>query len=232
MVRSARGRLILSLDLNACKRSQKGHYCRGLADILQQTTFDISHGNRPPARLSRPWNPELETASTSDFWKNIHHMSLNATTFENCSSPTCEMSSNKSDATLDQLKTSESPPAEGDDHDAPPEEPPMTARELIRATVDLMHFLALVSYSAMFIAVWAAIPIYHLIFRWEPEKLPLLFWLAAAMLALLPVVQAPQARLLQEPWAPEASIDHPPPPPVRNFGTTLPLTVAFVLTRM
>ena len=79
----------------------------------------------------------------------------------------------------------------------------MTARELIRATVDLMHFLALVSYSAMFVAVWAAIPIYHLIFRWEPQKLPLLFWLAAAMLALLPVVQAPQARLLQEPWAPE-----------------------------
>ena len=87
----------------------------------------------------------------------------------------------------------------------------MTARELIRATVELMDFLALVSYSAMFIAVWAAIPIYHLIFRWEPEKLPLLFWLAAAMLALLPVVQAPQARLLQEPWAPEASIDLPPP---------------------
>ena len=87
----------------------------------------------------------------------------------------------------------------------------MTAREWIRATVELMDFLALVSYSAMFVAVWAAIPIYHLIFRWEPEKLPLLFWLAAAMLALLPVVQAPQARLLQEPWAPEASIDHPPP---------------------
>ena len=87
----------------------------------------------------------------------------------------------------------------------------MTAREWIRATVELMDFLALVSYSAMFIAVWAAIPIYHLIFRWEPQKLPLLFWLAAAMLALLPVVQAPQARLLQEPWAPEASIDLPPP---------------------
>ena len=150
--------------------------------------------------------------ATSDFWKNFNHKSsLNATTFENCSSTTCEISSNKSDATLDQLKTSESPPAEGDDHDASPEDPPMTAREWIRATVELMHFLALVSYSAMFIAVWAAIPIYHLIFRWEPQKLPLLFWLAAAMLALLPVVQAPQARLLQEPWAPEASIDLPPP---------------------
>ena len=97
------------------------HCCRGWADVSEQTTFDISHETRPPARLSRPWNPfELETASTSDFWKNIHQMSLNATTFENCSSSTCEISSNKSvgDATLDQLKTSANTPAEGDD--APP----------------------------------------------------------------------------------------------------------------
>ena len=145
--------------------------------------------------------------ATSDFWKNFDYKSLN-TTFVNCSSASCEISSNQSDATLDQLKTSESPPTQGDDHDAPPEDPPMTAREWICATGDLMHFLALVSYSAMFIGVWAAIVIYHLVFRWEPEKLPLLIWLAAAMLALLPVVQAPQARLLEEP---EASIDLPPP---------------------
>ena len=65
--------------------------------------------------------------------------------------------------------------------------------------------------AAAYAVIWAAILIYHVIFRWEPQKLPLLFWLAAAMLALLPVVQAPQARMLQEPWASEASIDHPPP---------------------
>ncbi len=134
-------------------------------------------------------------------------MSLNTTTFVNCSSPTCEMSSNNKsdgDATLNQLKTSANTPAEGDD--APPEEPAMTAREW----VELMDFLALVSYSAMFVGVWAAILIWSF-FGGEPHKWPLLFWLAAAMLALLPVVQAPQARLLQEPWAPEASIDLPPP---------------------
>ena len=86
----------------------------------------------------------------------------------------------------------------------------MTAWELICATVELIHVLALVGYSAMHVGVWTAIVIWSY-FGGEPQKWPLLFWLAAAMLALLPVVQAPQARLLQEPWAPEASIDHPPP---------------------
>ena len=90
----------------------------------------------------------------------------------------------------------------------------MTAREW----VELMDFLALVSYSAMFIGVWAAIVVHVWMRGREPHKWPQLFWLAAAMLALLPVVQAPHARLLQEPWAPEASIDLPPPPPVRTLS--------------
>ena len=83
----------------------------------------------------------------------------------------------------------------------------MTAWEWVCAT----YVLAMVAYSAMFIGVWAAIVVHVWMRGREPHKWPLLFWLAAAMLALLPVVQAPQARLLQEPWASEASIDHPPP---------------------
>jgi len=195
---------MLSLDLTTCKRSQKGHYCRGLADILQHTTFDISHGNRPPAWLSRPWNPELKTASTSDFWKNIHHMSLNATTFENCSSPTCEMSSNKSDATLDQLKTSANTPAPEGDDDAPPEEPAMTAWAWVCWTLDLAWCLTILSPNIAHIVLWTAIMLG--VPTRKGGKLADWFQLAVWTLVLTfcPSVQAAQAGALKHPFGSES----------------------------
>ena len=173
-----------------------------MADILQQTTFDISHGTRPPTWLSRPWNPELETASTSDFWKNIHQMSLNTTTFENCSSPTCEISSNKSDATLDQLKTSANTPAEGDD--TPPEEPAMTAWAWVRSALDLAWCLTILSPNIAHIVLWTAILLG--VPTRKGGKLADWFQLAVWTLVLTfcPPVQAAQAGALKHPFGSES----------------------------